>query len=106
MLAVRKLSHGPEPAIIRLKEGALSGCPELREVIFEGGEKVILHAGVFEDTPGIERIAMPDGFKRIYAGALDGITFLDEDGNPLAVKARNLAGHVFVGEGGELVLSA
>ncbi len=92
-------------AIVRLKEGALSGCPELREVSFEGGEKVILHAGVFEGDTNIERIAMPDGFKRIYAGALDGITFLDGDGNPLAVKARNLAGHVFAGEGGQLILS-
>ncbi|MBR6870185.1 MAG: leucine-rich repeat protein, partial [Candidatus Methanomethylophilaceae archaeon] len=92
--------------IVRLKEGALSGCPELREVSFEGGEKVILHAGVFEGDTNIERIAMPDGFKRIYAGALDGITFLDGDGNPLAVKARILAGHVFAGEGGQLILSA
>ncbi len=92
--------------IVRLKEGALSGCPELREVSFEGGEKVILHAGVFEGTPNIERIAMPDGFKRIYAGALDGITFLDGDGAPLAATAKSLAGQVFAGEGGELALIA
>ena len=93
-------------SIVRLKEGALSGCSELREVVFEGGEKVILHAGVFEDTPNIERIAMPDGFRKIYAGALDGISFLDGDGNSIAATAKNLAGYTFVGEGGKLVLSA
>ena len=69
------------------------------------GEQLPIDPGPEGDT-SIERIAMPDGFKRIYAGALDGITFLDGDGNPLAVKARYLAGHVFAGEGGELVLSA
>ena len=92
--------------IVRLKECALSGCLELREVSFKGGEKVILHAGIFEGTSNIEKITMPDGFKKIYGGALDGITFLDRDGNPLVIKPRNLAGHVFVGEGMELVLSA
>ncbi len=92
--------------IIRLKAGALSGCPELREVSFEGGTKVILHAGVFEGTPNVERIAMPDGFKKIYAGAFDGITFLDSDGNPLAAKARNLAGHVFAGAEGVLAMES
>ncbi len=93
-------------SIVRLKENALSGCSGLREVVFEGGTKVILHAGVFEGTQGIERIAMPDGFRKIYAGALDGISFLDGDGNSIAATAKNLAGHTFVGEGGELVLSA
>ncbi|MBR4225921.1 MAG: leucine-rich repeat domain-containing protein [Candidatus Methanomethylophilaceae archaeon] len=92
--------------IVRLKEGALSGCSELREVIFEGGEKVILHAGIFDGTTNIERIVMPDGFKRIYAGALDGISFFDVDGSPLAATAKILAGHVFAGEGGELALIA
>jgi hypothetical protein len=91
--------------IVRLKEDALSGCSGLREVSFEGGEKVILHAGVFEGDPSIDRIAMPEGFKKIYAGAFDGITFLDGNGNALAVKAENLAGHVFVGSAGILRLS-
>ncbi len=92
--------------IVRLKENALSGCSDLREVVFEGGTKVILHAGVFEGTPNIERIAMPDGFRKIYAGALDGISFLDGDGSPLAATAKNLAGHVFTGSVCELMMSS
>ncbi|MBR6871836.1 MAG: leucine-rich repeat domain-containing protein, partial [Candidatus Methanomethylophilaceae archaeon] len=83
--------------IVRLKEGAISGCSELREVSFEGGTKVILHAGILEGDTNIERISMPDGFKRIYSGAFDGITFLDGDGNTIVANAKNLAGHVFAG---------
>ncbi|MBR4225917.1 MAG: leucine-rich repeat protein [Candidatus Methanomethylophilaceae archaeon] len=91
--------------IVRLKEGALSGCSELREVSFEGGENVILHAGIFDGTPNVERIVMPDGFKRIYSGAFDGISFFYENGIPVAVKAKILAGNVFAGGRGKLVLS-
>ena len=77
-----------------------------QKVSFEEGEKVILHVGVFEGMQGIERIAMPDGFRKIYAGALDGITFLDGDGSPIAATAKNLASRVFSGAGRILAMES
>ena len=91
-------------SIVRLKEGSLAGCSELRTVSMAGGQKVILHMGLFEGTPGIQTIVMPDSFKKIYAGAFDGVTFHKANGADLPVKAANLAGHVFIGADCDLTL--
>jgi uncharacterized repeat protein (TIGR02543 family) len=91
-------------SIVRLKEGSLAGCSELRTVSMAGGQKVILHMGLFEGTPGIQTIVMPDSFKKIYAGAFDGVAFHKANGADLPVKAANLAGHVFIGADCDLTL--
>ncbi len=99
------LPHGHSTILVRVEwthgqSGRPLWMPRTQRGFPRGRNEGNLRAVIFEGDTSIGRIAMPEGFKKVYPEALDGITFLDGDGSPIAVMARNLAGHVFVGEGG------